>query len=288
MKNNTITNEKVNDLTRTVIEGVKNIRSTEEWAKMLSFQKGFWKYSFHNRLLIWLQKPNASKVAGYKTWQKKGYNVLKGEKGLKILAPILVKKTDKKTGEEERVIVGYKTVPVFDVSQTTCGSVPTAWKQTEAESEKAQALSEKIKSLPFVSATDEEARESGSYNSSTGNIEVKFSESSNQFVGTFIHEYCHKLIHEDLKEVEALRNLDYAKEEIVVESSAYILCSLAGIELETSSFGYVACWLLNAKKEDKEIENALSEIEKVVNTAAKSLQANGIQLLEETEEEAEA
>lgn len=290
MKSTSTSTVTVKSLTASIVEGVKNIKSTQEWAEMLKFQSGMWhQYSFCNRILIYLQSEGkATKVAGYKAWQSKGYNVKKGEKSLKILAPMFKKEVNEETGKEEKTLVGYKTVSVFDVAQTTCEKVPSVWKRTEGEDEKAVSLQEVIKALPYVRPCSEEAHEEGSYHTLTGEIQVKYSHKANQFAETFLHEYCHKMIHEDLKEVPALKNLDHAMEEIVVESSAYILCSLAGIDVSESCFSYVACWLNNGNKEDKEIEKSLSEIEKVVNTAAKSLKAQGIEIIPEVEEEVEA
>lgn len=280
IKNTAVTASAASALTASIIEGVKNIRSTKEWAEMLKFQTGFWEYSWHNQLLIWLQtNGTARKVAGFQTWKKKGTCVKKGEKAIKILAPIITKKKDEKTGEEKPVLVGFKVVNVFDIAQTTQGTLPSVWHRSEKEDEKAVGLVDKIKKLSYVHELSASAHEEGSYSPMSGRINIKFSDKANALVETFVHEYCHKMIHEDLKAEEGLKNLDHAMEEIVVESASYILCTLAGIDVETSAFSYVACWLNNGDKDDKEVENALKEITKVANTAAKSLEEQGINLL---------
>lgn len=279
---NNITTSTVTALTAQIIQGVKNIRNTQEWADMLKFQTGFWNYSFNNQLLIWAQSlGKATQVAGYKAWEKKGVHVRKGQKGMKILAPII--KKIEEDGKEESRVVGYRTVTVFDISQTDCEEAPSVWNLTEKSDEKALTLSYQIKALPFVGVCDEKAREEGNYRPSTGDIEIKFSHKANAFCGVFLHEYCHKMIHEDLKDSEGLKGIDRALEEIIVESCSYILCSLAGIDTETASFAYVACWLENGDKEDSEIEKALGQIEKVTNAAVRSLKNQGIELLPEAE-----
>lgn len=279
----------VSALASNVLEGVRAIRSTEKWAEMLKFQTGFWHYSWNNQILIWLQSNGkATKVAGYKAWQKKGYNTKKGEKGMKILRPIFVKEVNEKAGVEEYVLRGFTTCTVFDIKQTTCEEIPSVWSAPEKECDKALDLVASIKKLSFVKPCNEDAKEEGSYHPSTGEIKVKFGGKANATAETFLHEYCHKMVNEDLKNEKAGQGMDYATEEIVVESSAYILCNLAGIDVESSSFAYVACWLNNGKKEDEEITNALDRIHKVTNAAIESLKKQGIELLPEaSKEEAE-
>ena len=273
--------QKVKELGDKIIAGVNQIKTTKEWAEMLSFHKGFWNYSFTNRILIYLQtKGMATQVASFKLWQKKGYPVKKGEKAIRVFAPLRKKCIDKETGIEDYYIYGFKAVPVFDVSQTSLGKIPTVYKEANGNDEPSLMIAEKVKTLDFVSLEDT-GKSYGSYSPSKGTIKLRENLEGNALSGTFIHEFCHKTVHEPL--AGKIEKLDYASEEIVVESAAYMICTLAGIDIEESSFSYVACWLANGQKKDDEIKNKLHAIEMVVNEATKGLKALGINLVPEQE-----
>lgn len=113
-------NQKVKALYEKLKAGVIALTSSEVWAEYLRFQSRFHRYSFGNALLIYLQKPDATYVAGYKTWQKMGRQVKKGEKGIAIFAPQMVKvrKVQEDSGEEveESRLAGFRVAYVFDVS----------------------------------------------------------------------------------------------------------------------------------------------------------------------------
>src|SRR5215212_5161205 len=101
--------------------GVQRILDGEEFKRYLAFAARFHRYSANNSLLILLQRPNATRVAGYKRWQELGRQVKRGEEGIRILAPIFCTVEDEESGEKARMLCSFKVVKVFDVSQT----VPT-------------------------------------------------------------------------------------------------------------------------------------------------------------------
>jgi hypothetical protein len=98
--------------------GVTKVLEGEAFKRYLAFAARFHRYSANNSLLILVQRPNATRVAGYRTWQRLGRQVRRGEEGLKILAPILRTVEDDESGETARVLCFFRVVKVFDVSQT--------------------------------------------------------------------------------------------------------------------------------------------------------------------------
>jgi hypothetical protein len=112
--------EKRSELVR---QGVETVKDSKRFTEYLAFASRFHSYSFNNRMLIWLQRPEASQVAGFQTWKALGRHVKKGEKGIGILAPVAFRKeADGDADEEEAgesVAVGFRVVYVFDLSQAT-------------------------------------------------------------------------------------------------------------------------------------------------------------------------
>jgi hypothetical protein len=98
--------------------GVQRILDGEEFKRYLAFAARFHRYSANNSLLILLQRPNATKIAGYKRWQELGRQVRRGEEGMRILAPIFRTVEDEMSGEKARILCSFKVVKVFDISQT--------------------------------------------------------------------------------------------------------------------------------------------------------------------------
>ena len=106
-------------------EGIANLTSSKDWQHYLDFQSRFHRYSFGNVLLIAAQCHEATRVAGFNAWRKMNRFVRKGEKAIWILAPMVYKNADAEDGESDRVIRGFKFVPVFDVAQTDGEELPS-------------------------------------------------------------------------------------------------------------------------------------------------------------------
>src|SRR6266446_241270 len=116
------TREEASEARERLAEAVEKLADSDTFAAWLRARGAFHDYSFNNTLLIVSQRPDATQVAGYKTWQKLGRQVRKGEHGIRILAPCVVKReTD--SGEETRSMF-FRTVSVFDVSQTDGEPLP--------------------------------------------------------------------------------------------------------------------------------------------------------------------
>ena len=98
-------------------ESFEQFQGEDEWKDYLDFSAKFSSYSLNNTAMIYLQKPRAQFLKGYKSWQKLGRQVKKGEKAIKIFAP-MSRKTENKDGKEERRLSGFRLISVFDLSQT--------------------------------------------------------------------------------------------------------------------------------------------------------------------------
>ena len=106
--------EKVEAALDTLRGGVADLIKSDGWITYLTAQAKFTRYSANNTLLIWVQRPDATHVAGYRAWQKLGRQVRKGEKGIVILAPCIGKVEDEVTGEKVRKLFGFTTATVFE------------------------------------------------------------------------------------------------------------------------------------------------------------------------------
>ena len=249
----------VKEITAKLEQGVRDILDSAKWTEYLKTMSKFHNYSANNCLLIVMQCPTASLVAGYKTWQKEfKRNVKKGEKAIKILAPMQRKYIDKdEDGNEIEVkYTVYRAVPVFDYSQTD--GEPLKSMVTELKGDADADLIEKlVKASPVpVTFKDFDAPAYGYY-SHDGEIVVRDSIDSKQKVKTLVHEIAHSILHcEDGEQAEA----DRRTREVQAESVAYVVLNYLGIDTSEYSFGYIASW--GSGKETKELQASLEVIRK--------------------------
>jgi antirestriction protein ArdC len=201
---------------------------SEQFIEYLKSASRFHAYSLGNILLILWQKPTATRVAGYRTWQKMNRHVRKGEKAISILAPCVY--SDKTDPTKTRIF--FKTVCVFDISQTEGEPLPEIdWRTTEQNAELQLALTAFVESNGWqVAYTDglEGAEGSCQYSSKTINL-LKDTGTS-----TLIHEIGHMLLHEDHNEMSR------EDKETEAESVAFVVCTHFGIE--TAAPMYLAGW----------------------------------------------
>lgn len=146
---------KVDEITKKLEDGVKSVFENGNYAEYLKVMSKFHNYSVNNCILIAMQKPEATMVAGYKKWQKEfKRQVKKGEKSIKIIAPLPHKKLVEKNGEEKEVSwISYRAVPVFDISQTEGEEIPTLChelKGTVADYTSIIAKLESLSEVPIV------------------------------------------------------------------------------------------------------------------------------------------
>ena len=271
----------------------------------------FHNYSFNNTLLIAMQKPEATLVAGYKAWQKNfERHVNKGEKAIRILAPAPYKikeerdKLDPVTGEmmfdengmpqKEQVevtIPAFRAVSVFDVSQTDGKPIPELEAQellstVEGYEDFVQALMN-VAPVP-IGFEDIPGDSKGYFHTEEKRIAVQENMSESQTLKTMVHEVAHSMLHnkeinrDDLIEEPAK---DRNTKEVEAESVAYTVCQHFGIDTSDYSFGYIAGW--SSGKDMKELKSSLDTIRKTASELITGIEGalRELQLNREMEQE---
>lgn len=270
---NTISNhatreEKVRELLEQLEQGVQSVFASENYARFLRTMSKFRKYSFRNAVLIWMQKPDASLVAGYNDWQKKFHRqVRKGEKGIRIFAPVIYAKSkdgDDPDAEKEDEIVCCKVVSVFDVSQTDGEELPTLGvDELTGTVEQYPAILDALERISPVPMGFEPITTGahGYYSHTERRIAINENMSELQTVKTAIHEIAHAKLHalpEDGKRPKD--GPDQRTREVQAESVAYIVCQHFGLDTSDYSFGYVAGW--SSGKKTPELASSMDVIRK--------------------------
>lgn len=241
--------ERLEEMQRRLSDGVAQILTTDDWQRWLDFGKAFWNYSFNNLMLIMIQRQNATLVGGAgNLWGAKFNRKVKyGERAIWILAPMLRKTTEKEREENpglgEKKLIGWKPVPVFDVSQTEGDPLPehpeVKHVDGEAPIELMTNLVEQIKAEGFTfSIGDMPAEWSGANgvtNFETKTVTIQRGLSQAQTVKTTAHELAHVLMHHS---GVSCRN----DAEVEAESVAYLVLGAWNVETSGYSFGYVAGW----------------------------------------------
>lgn len=260
-------------ITEQLEQGVKDVFTSDKYIEYLRFMSKFTSYSFNNTMLIFLQKPDASLVAGYKSWQQKGRQVRKGEKGITILAPCPHKKeVETEDGEKQTISwTSFRAVSVFDVSQTDGEELPTGCvTKLTGEVEGFTELIEKLESVSPVSVSYENIKgtANGYYSHKEQRIVIQEGMSQQQTVKTLVHEISHAILHSE--EGEA-KDADRNTREVQAESVAYTVCSMLGLDTSDYSFGYVAGW--SSTREIKELNESMEVIRKTAKDISDKLAA---------------
>lgn len=218
-------------------EAVGAIQDSDSFRRWLDISSRFHKYSLGNQLLIAMQRPDATYVAGFHTWLKLGRHVLKGEKGIKIMVP-LARKLPNDAGEEERRVIGFGTGHVFDVSQTDGEPLPT-FAVPSLEGEAGAELWDGLSGFAAregvtvrIAQPDELPGETMGYYTPATKAIVVGAYSQRQRTKTLAHELGHHVARVD----------DRAENECVAEGIAYVVCAHFGIDTGERSFPYVAGW----------------------------------------------
>ena len=276
--------EKLKEITDRLEQGITELFDSERYREYLRVMSKFHNYSFNNTLLIAMQKPDASLVAGFSAWKNNfGRNVMKGQKGIKIIAPspYKVKQEMKKidphtqqpiigkdgkpvTEEKEITIPAYKVVSVFDVSQTEGKELPDiAVDELTGDVERYRdffAALEKTSPVP-IGFEQIPGSSHGYYHLEDKRIAIQEGMSELQTLKTAIHEIAHAKLHDiDLNapENEQQPRVDRRTREVEAESVAYTVCQHYGLDTSDYSFGYVAGW--SSGRELSELKNSLETI----------------------------
>jgi antirestriction protein ArdC len=224
---------------------VAEIVSGDDWKRLLKVVAKFHKYSFNNHLMIFMQRPDATVVAGFNKWKSLGRFVKKGEKGIAIFAPCKYKTTiEDQNGDELSLqqIRGFRIVHVFDISQTEGEELPDLDavhpKLLDADAPDGiwDALVAQADGAGFEVIRNQRGSENGYCDFSSKQIAVRPDVAPAQAIKTLIHELGHALLHSE----ELPRSKEVA--EVEVESVAYIVCDALGLDSGDYSFAYVARW----------------------------------------------
>jgi antirestriction protein ArdC len=263
-------NPRVDQAIKSLDQGVAAISDSEEFKRYLSFVSSFHDYSWGNCMLIARQMPEATLVAGYRAWQRKGRQVRKGESSLAILAPLVGKKEDD-DGERVPHVFGFRCASVFDVSQTDGDPLPEAPtpRQLVGESEDHMALFQmlcaycKAHDLSIEYAGEDVLGEAnGSYSRKTNTLTVKEFMPALHTTKTLLHEVVHSRLHSSEAGVS-----DQDLSELEAEGTAFVISAAFSIDTSEYSFGYIAGWA----EQPERLRSALGTIQKTAHVLIEDL-----------------
>ena len=277
--------QQVREITDKLEQGLKELFESERFKEYLKTMSKFYNYSFNNTLLIAMQKPDATLIAGYTAWQRNfDRYVMKGEKGIKILAPAPYKVQEERekldpatqkpvldkdgkpvTETVEVTRPAFKVVSVFDVSQTDGKELPDiAVDELTGSVENYAAFFDALKALSPVPIAFENITDGakGYFSHVENRIAIQEGMSEIQTIKTAIHEIAHAKLHAVTpgEKVAPEDKKDRRTKEVEAESVAYTVCQRYGIETSDYSFGYIAGW--SSDKETKELKGSLETIRK--------------------------
>ena len=281
--------EKLKEITDRLEQGIAELFDSERYREYLKVMSKFHNYSFRNTVLIAMQKPDASLVAGFSAWKNNfERNVMKGQKGIKIIAPspykikqemqkidphtqkpVIGKDGKPVTEEKEVTIPAYKVVSVFDVSQTEGKELPDIavdmlTGDVECFKDVFAAL-EKTSPVP-IGFEKIEGNSHGYYHLEEKRIAIDEGMSELQTIKTAIHEIAHAKLHDidpNAPKEEQAGRPDRRTREVQAESVAYAVCQHYGLDTSDYSFGYVAGW-----SSGRELDELKSSLETIRSTAA--------------------
>ncbi|MCG4662993.1 YodL domain-containing protein [[Clostridium] innocuum] len=289
--------EKLKEITDRLEQGIAELFDSERYREYLKVMSKFHNYSFNNTLLIAMKKPDASLVAGFSAWKNNfGRNVMKGQKGIKIIAPSpfkirqevekidphtqkpIIGKDGKPVTEEKEVkIPAYKVVSVFDVSQTEGKELPDiAVDELTGDVDRYKdffAALEKTSPVP-IAFENIGGGSHGYYHLEDKRIAINEGMSELQTLKTAIHEIAHAKLHDiDLNAPKDEQpRVDRRTREVEAESVAYTVCQHYGLDTSDYSFGYVAGW--SSGRELSELKSSLETIRSAAAEIINSIDEN--------------
>lgn len=251
--------ENIKDITEQLMSGINALKDSVWYKNYLDTMSKFYHYSFYNSLLIAMQMPEATYVAGYRAWQTKfGRQVNKGAKAIKILAPIPHKYKKEVNGEEQEfTYTTYRAVNVFDVSQTSGDALPAICKELYGDIEGYDELLNRFVTAAEIPVIFEDINSGayGFFDQIAKRIVIKKNLSNNQTLKTLLHEIAHSILHgADGIAKDAPRKI----KEMQAESIAYIVSKQFGISTDDYSFGYILGW--NGDEDTEQIKESMEVI----------------------------
>ncbi len=237
---------------------------SERLLTYLEFASRFPHYSRANQSLILLQNPDATRVASYKKWQEEGYQVAKGQTGIRILAPRFQKVQDETTGEETHAVIGFFPVSVFDVSQLTEEKRPPQF-FTPLEGN-ADALYDRVRAAAtqdgFVVEESPHTRGAEGYSQSRCLV-TRVGLASTNRVLTLLHEYTHGLLHQGISELSEQRELSTSLQECHAEASAYVVAQHFKLPTPFST-DYLLQWGTTPEKLRAELDSVIKAASHII------------------------
>ncbi len=221
----------------TLAEAVDEVRASETFRRYLDVQAKFHRYSWCNSMLIASQRPDATRVAGYRAWQKLGRQVRKGEHGIAIFAPCPWKRENTDTGEEESGMC-FRVAHVFDVAQTDGNDLPSVNVPTvDRPADDLLANLVRVAEQRGITVMFQ-APAGGAFGvSKRGSVEVSPDHATGQQAKTLAHELAHEALH-----WEDRGPLTRSIAELEAESVAYVVCAHVGLDVGVRSSRYIALW----------------------------------------------
>ena len=286
----------LDEIMKALEEGVKDFMETDAYKSYLRAVGKFHNYSMNNIMLITMQRPDATLVAGYNTWKKSfNRNVKRGEKGLKIIAPmpVSVEKEEDRVDQygntyKEKVTVTvprFRAVTVFDVSQTDGDPLPDispAELKNEVNNYSAFLKAvEKASDVP-INFIGIEGSAKGYFNVANNEISVAKGMSESQTLKTLIHEIAHSVLHN--KDNGGVF-IDTKTKEVQAESVAFSVCSHFGIDTSEYTFPYVTAWA--GDKDLKTLRNSMDTIKDTASLLIHRIEDNYKTLTQEKTEPAQ-
>ena len=298
--------DRLKEITASIEDGIKELFQSESYAQYLQTMSRFHHYSVNNQVLIHMQKPDATLVAGFNKWKNQfGRNVIKGEHGIKIIAPTPFKKkieqekldpdtqlpmldADGKIITEEKTIQipMYKPVTVFDVSQTEGKPLPQLAHDLSGNVANYDVFMEALRRSSPVPISIEVmgGGMDGYFDLEHQDIAIRKGMSEVQTVSAVIHEMAHALLHNRTKDTEEKTpEISRSTEEVQAESISYAVCAYYGIATGDNSFGYIASW--SKDKTLPELRESLEVISKTADGLINDIDRHYAEILKEREAE---
>ena len=249
---------RIDDSLDTLARAVDEVRASDAFRSYLDVQARFHKYSWHNSMLIAMQRPDASRVAGYRTWQSLKRQVRKGERGITIFAPCPWKREIERGNGENETEQGiyFRAVHVFDVGQTDGQDLPDV--QVPDIETRADGLLGDLRGVAQDRGivVNFAPLSGGVYGTSKGGtVDVDNGHATGQQAKTLAHELAHEALHKSNR-----GSLTRSMAELEAESVAYVVCTHFGLDVEVRSSRYIALW-------DGDSKALRGSLERIANTA---------------------
>ena len=302
--------QRLKEITDGIEQGIKELFQSDRYRQYLSVMSRFHRYSVNNTMLIFMQRPDASLVAGFQKWKNQfGRHVKQGECGITIIAPTPFKKKieeikldpdtkaplldqdGKQIVEEKEISIPmFKPVKVFDVSQTDGKPLPELAATLTGSVEQYEVFVEALRrSAPVpISIAPISSNADGYFSPTDQSITIREGMSQVQTVCAMAHEIAHSKLHNyekqqaaaaDGKEGAEIVKKDRNTEEVEAESISYTVCQYYGIQTGDNSFGYIATW--SQGKELKELRASLETINKTASGLITDIDRNFAEICRE-------